>query len=107
MGTQQLAGDDAVHENGGLGIGGQLQLFGRAIETQVGEIKAEDLVRFVKALTREWLPFVEIVSHPDELGALSWKEKSHLLRHQQLLTASSTRQANRVLGIHHRPNGVN
>ena len=66
-GTQQLAGDHAVHEDGWLGIGGQLQLFGGTVEAQLGQIEAEDLIRFVKTFARQRLPFVEIVCHANEL----------------------------------------
>jgi hypothetical protein len=83
--AEDVLRDDAMHENGRLRIGGQLESCGGTIETELGKIEAKNLMGFMKAFTSGGFSVVKILRHPYKLGALSREEKGDLLRHQVLL----------------------
>ena len=70
---EDLVGDDAHREDGGLGVGRELQILGRALEAHLLDGIAERLIRLAEEFLRHVVLLAEILSHADGLRPLAWE----------------------------------
>ncbi len=74
--TEDLEQSEAVEKKGGLAIPGAREVLGGAVEHDVGEGTAKDLVGLFEEGFGGGIGFDEILAHADFLGTLSGEEKN-------------------------------
>lgn len=64
-----------MKEDGRLGIFGRLQLGLGPIQHEALQWHVETILGLAKEIRRTWVPLQQVAGHPDELGALAWKQE--------------------------------
>ena len=64
-----------MKEDGHLGIFGRLQLGLRSFQHQALEGQVKAVLSLAKEVPRTRIPLQQVAGHPDELGALAWKQE--------------------------------
>ncbi|CDH45772.1 hypothetical protein BN874_290013 [Candidatus Contendobacter odensis Run_B_J11] len=77
--AENVQADQRVGEQGGLGVTGELEVFFRPFQAELGKVVTHDVIGLFVAPLGDWKIAEQVTAHSDVLGTLSRKYEHDLL----------------------------